>query len=181
MTQLHFTLNTEDIQNLINTEVKSDIAKNILTKVFNELMEKERDEYLENKSYQRDPNRTTYRNGYYERDYTTKVGTLTLRVPRTRDGKFRADVFERYQRNEKALLLTMLEMYVKGVSTRKVSKVIENMCGKTYSKSFVSSLTNELDQEVKLWRNSKISTLKYPYVLVDVVYIKVRENHRIWY
>ena len=92
-------------------------------------MEKERDEYLENTAYQRDPNRVTYRNGYYERDYTTKIGTLTLRVPRTRDGKFSTELFERYQRNEKALLITLLE-YVQGVSTRKVSKVIENMCGK---------------------------------------------------
>lgn len=64
-------------------------------------MEKERDEYLVNKAYQRDSNRTTYRNGYYERDYTTKIGTLTLRVPRTRDGRFSTEVFERYQRNEK--------------------------------------------------------------------------------
>lgn len=63
------------------------MARIILTKVFNELMEKERDEYLENKAYQRDLNRITYRNGYYERDYTTKIGTLILRVPRTRDGK----------------------------------------------------------------------------------------------
>ncbi len=112
MTQLHFTLNIEDIQNLINSEVKNDIAKKILTKVFNELMEKERDEYLDNQAYQRDPNRITYRNGYYYRDYTTKIGTITLRVPRRRDGKFLAEVFERYQRNEKALLTTMLEMYV---------------------------------------------------------------------
>ena len=149
MTQLHFTINQEEIQNLINESVDNEIAKSILTKVFNELMEKERDEYLENKAYQRDPNRSTYRNGYYERDYTTKIGTLTL-VPRTRDGKFSTELFERYQRNEKALLATMLEMYVQGVSTRKVSKVIENMCGKTYSKSFVSSLTKELDEEVKL-------------------------------
>src|SRR5699024_11391374 len=97
----------------------------------------------------------------------------------TRDGRFSKEVFERYQRNEKALLATMLEMYVQGVSTRKVSKVIENMCGKTYSKSFVSSLTKELDEEVKLWRNSDLSTIKYPYLIVDVVYIKVRENNRV--
>ncbi len=64
MTQLYFTLNTEDIQNIINAKVKNKMAKTILTKVFNELMEKERDEYLENKPYQRDPNRSTYRNGY---------------------------------------------------------------------------------------------------------------------
>src|SRR5699024_1190065 len=62
---------------------------------------------------------------------------------------------------------------------RKVSKVIENMCGKTYSKSFVSSLTKEIDEEVKLWRNRDISTIKYPYIIVDVVYIKLRENNRV--
>mgnify|MGYP000921125597 CR=1 FL=1 len=179
MTQVHFTINKEEIQNLINEEVKNDLSKNILTKVFNELMEKERDDYLNNEAYQRDPNRTTYRNGYYERDYTTKIGTLTLRVPRTRDGKFSTDIFERYQRNEKSLLLTMLEMYVQGVSTRKVSKVIENLCGKNYSKSFVSTLTKNLDEEVKLWCNRDLSNLKYPYLLVDVIYIKVRENHRV--
>lgn len=70
-------------------------------------------------------------------------------------------------------------MYIQGVSTRKVSKVIENMCGKTYSKSFVSSLTKQLDEEVKQWRNSDIGTIRYPYLLVDVVYIKVRENKRV--
>ena len=69
--------------------------------------------------------------------------------------------------------------HVKGVSTRKESKVIENMCGKTYSKSFVSSLTKELDEEVKLLRNSDLSSIKYPYEIVDVVYIKLRENHRL--
>lgn len=174
MTQLHFTLNTEDIQNLINSEVKNDMANAILTKVFNELMEKERDEYLENKAYQRDPSRTTYRNGYYEREYTTNIGTITIRVPRRRDGKFSTEVFERYQRNKRAILATMLKMYVQGVSTRKVLKVIENMCGKTHSKSFVLSLTKELDEKVKLWRNSDLGTIKYPYVIVDVIYIKVR-------
>lgn len=179
MTQLHFTINQEEIQNLINESVDNKIAKTILTKTFNTLMEKERDEYLENEAYQRDPKRSTYRNGYYERDYTTKIGTLTLRVPRTRDGKFSTELFERYQRNEKALILTMLEMYIQGVSTRKVSKVIENLCAKTFSKSFVSSLTKELDKEVEEWRNSDLSQVKYPYLLADVIYIKVRENSKV--
>ena len=179
MTQVHFTLNLEEIQNLIDVEVKDNTAKNILTKVFNELMEKERDEYLDNEAYQRDPNRVTYRNGYYDRDYTTQVGTLPLRVPRTRDGKFSTEIFERYQRNEKALLLTMLEMYIQGVSTRKVSKVIENLCGKTYSKSFISSLTKQLDEEVRQWRHHDLSPVRYPYLVVDVIYIKVRENHKV--
>ena len=179
MTQVHFTLNLEEIQNLIDVEVKDNIAKSILTKVFNQLMEKERDEYLENEAYQRDPNRVTYRNGYYDRDYTTLIGTLKLRVPRTRDGKFSTEIFERYQRNEKALLLTMLEMYIQGVSTRKVSKVVENLCGKAYSKSFVSSLTKQLDEEVRQWRHHDLSLVRYPYLVVDVIYIKVRENHKV--
>ncbi|OOL59933.1 IS256 family transposase, partial [Enterococcus faecium] len=88
--------------------------------------------------------RQSQRNGYYERDFTTRVGTLELKVPRTRDGEF-STVFERYQRNEKALLASMLEMYVSGVSTRKVSKIVEELCGKSVSKSFVSSLTEQLD------------------------------------
>lgn len=179
MTQLHFTISEEDIQNLINTEVRNEASRSILTNVFNQLMEKERDEYLDNKAYQRDSRRITYRNGYYERDFTTRIGTLTLRVPRTRDGKFSTELFERYQRNEKALLLTMLEMYINGVSTRKVSKIVETFCGKTYSKSFVSSLTKELDEEVNLWRNRELNSSRYPYLMVDVVYIKVRENHRV--
>ena len=179
MTQLHFTINQEEIQNIINESVDNKIAKSILTKVFNQLMEKERDDYLENEAYQRDTNRKSYRNGYYNREYTTKIGTLTLRVPRTRDGKFSTELFERYQRNEKALLTTMLEMYLQGVSTRKVSKVIENLCGKTYSKSFVSSLTKQLDAEVESWRNSDLSKLNYLYILTDVIYIKVRENHKV--
>lgn len=179
MTQLHFTINQEEIQNIINESVDNKIAKSILTKVFNQLMEKERDDYLENEAYQRDANRKSYRNGYYNREYTTKIGTLTLRVPRTRDGKFSTELFERYQRNEKALLTTMLEMYLQGVSTRKVSKVIENLCGKTYSKSFVSSLTKQLDAEVESWRNSDLSKLNYLYILTDVIYIKVRENHKV--
>ena len=93
MTQLHFTINQEEIQNLINESVDNKIAKSILTRVFNELMEKERYDYLNNEAYQRDSNRTSYRNSYYERDYTTKIGTLTLRVPRTRDGKFSTELF----------------------------------------------------------------------------------------
>lgn len=70
-------------------------------------------------------------------------------------------------------------MYVQGVSTRKVSKEIENMCGKIYSKSFVPSLTKKLDEEVKLCWNTDLSTIKYPYIIIDVVYIKVRESNRV--
>ncbi|MGK4121686.1 transposase, partial [Enterococcus faecium] len=137
MTQVHFTLKSEEIQSIIEYSVKDDVSKNILTTVFNQLMENQRTE-----------NRQSQRNGYYERSFTTRVGTLELKVPRTRDGHFSPTVFERYQRNEKALMASMLEMYVSGVSTRKVSKIVEELCGKSVSKSFVSSLTEQLEPMV---------------------------------
>ena len=145
MTQVHFTLKSEEIQSIIEYSVKDDVSKNILTTVFNQLMENQRTEYIQAKEYERTENRQSQRNGYYERSFTTRVGTLELKVPRTRDGHFSPTVFERYQRNEKALMASMLEMYVSGVSTRKVSKIVEELCGKSVSKSFVSSLTEQLE------------------------------------
>ena len=135
MTQVHFTLKSEEIQSIIEYSVKDDVSKNILTTVFNQLMENQRTEYIQAKEYERTENRQSQRNGYYERSFTTRVGTLELKVPRTRDGHFSPTVFERYQRNEKALMASMLEMYVSGVSTRKVSKIVEELCGKSVSKS----------------------------------------------
>ena len=179
MTQVHFTLSQEEIQSFIEQSISDQFAQSVLTKVFNQLMEHQRDEYIGAKPYERLGDRKSNRNGYYERDYTTRVGTLTLRVPRTRDGQFSPDVFSRYQRHEKSLLASMLELYVQGVSTRKVGHIVEELCGKRPSKSFVSSLTKELDEEVKRWQYAPLNSHSYPYLIVDVVYIKVREDHRV--
>lgn len=156
MTQVHFTLKQEEIQKLIEGSVKDDLSKNILTAVFNQLMEEQRNQYIGVGAYERDENRVSSRNGQYDREYTTRIGSLTLRVPRTRDGLFSTDIFDRYQRHEKALLAAMLRMYVSGVSTRKVSQVVEELCGKNISKSFVSNLTKELDDIVENWRNAPL-------------------------
>ena len=99
-------------------------------------MEEQRIRYIQVNEYERSANRTSQRNGYYERSWTTRIGTLELKVPRTRDGKFSPTLFERYQRNEKALFASMLEMYISGVSTRKVSNIVEQICGTSVSKSF---------------------------------------------
>ena len=141
MTQVHFTLNNEEVQSIIEHSVKDDVSKNILTTVFNQLMENQRTEYIQADDYERSESRQSQRNGYYERDFTTRVGTLELKVPRTRDGEFSPTVFERYQRNEKALLASMLEMYVSGVSTRKVSKIVEELL---YWSSFLVTLCSEI-------------------------------------
>ncbi|MGO4943117.1 IS256 family transposase [Ruoffia tabacinasalis] len=179
MTQVHFTLNSEEVQSIIEHSVKDDVSKNILTTVFNQLMENQRTEYIQAEDYERSESRQSQRNGYYERDFTTRVVTVELRVPRTRDGDFSPTVFERYQRNEKALLASMLEMYVSGVSTRRVSKIVEELCGKSVSKSFVSSLTEQLDSMVNEWQNRSLSETNYPYLMTDVLYIKVREENRV--
>ena len=87
MTQVHFTLNNEEVQSIIEHSVKDEVSKNILTTVFNQLMENQRTEYIQADDYERSESRQSQRNGYYERDFTTRVGTLELKVPRTRDGE----------------------------------------------------------------------------------------------
>src|SRR5690625_1231508 len=178
MTHIHFTLETKEIQSLIEKSVQDDVSKNILQTVFNQLMENQRTEYIQAAEYERSNERVGLRNGYYDRSWTTRIGTLELNVPRTRDGKFSPTLFERYQRNEQALLASMLEMYVSGVSTRKVSQIIEELCGRSVSKSFVSELTAQLDPLVKEWQYRSLSNKKYPYIMTDVLYLKVREYIR---
>lgn len=149
MTQIHFTLESEDIQKIIAESGADQTAKAVLTIFFNQLMEKQRDDYIQADSYERTDQRKTYRNGYYDRDFTTRVGTLELRVPRTRDGKFDTNIFESYQRSEKALILTMMQMVISGVSTRNVTKAIEIITdGHTVSKSFVSTVLAQIDPKL---------------------------------
>src|SRR5690625_7481132 len=86
-------------------------------------------------SYDRSLDREEYRNGYYERDYTLNVGRVKLKVPRTRSGHFSTEIFEKYQRCDQAFLLSMTEMFVNGVSTRKVTNIVKQLCGEDVSKS----------------------------------------------
>src|SRR5690625_6998856 len=142
-------------------------------------MEKERDKYMENQSYERNPDRHDYRNGYYERDYTLNIGRVKLKVPRTRSGLFTTEVFEKYARCDQALLLSMMEMVVNGVSTRKVSNIVSQLCGESVSKSMVSNLTEKLDPIVNKWANRPLNVYEYRYLYVDAMYIKVRENDKV--
>src|SRR5690625_3867290 len=121
MTHIHFTLKPKEIQKLIDQSVNNDISKKILQTVFNQLMENQRTEYIQAMENERSNQRKSQRNGYYERNWTTRVGTLELSVPRTRDGKVSAALFERYQRNEQALLASMLELYISGRSEEHTS------------------------------------------------------------
>jgi putative transposase len=106
------------------------------------------------------------------------VGTIELEVPRDREGRFQTQVFERYQRSEKALLLAVAQMYVQGVSTRKVKKITEALCGLEVSRSQVSELAKGLDGEIAAWRSRPLEQ-PYPYLVVDAHYEKVRRTGRV--
>jgi putative transposase len=179
MTQVNITINLEDLKEKVENSPLESPVKASLTLLLNSLMEKERDEYINALSHERKEGRNGYRNGYYDRELITGTGSLKLRVPRTRDGEFSTTVFKKFQRWEQALIVSMMEMVVNGVSTRKVTKIVEELCGKSISKSFVSELTKSLDPIVNDWRNRPLNTLYYPYIYVDAMYIKVRENDKV--
>lgn len=179
MTNINITINLEDLKEQVEKSSLESPLKASLTLVLNSFMNQERDEYIQALPHERTEERKSYRNGYYERELITGVGSLSLKVPRTRDGEFSTAVFQKYQRCEQALILSMIEMVINGVSTRKVSKIVEELCGKSVSKSLVSNLVKTLDPVINEWRNRPLNTTYFPYLYVDAMYIKVREQHRV--
>jgi transposase-like protein len=133
------------------------------------------DETLGAGKWERSESRRGYRSGYYTRSLVTRVGKIELRVPQDRLGRFSTEVFERYQRSEKALFLSLAEMYVQGVSTRKVKKITEQLCGQSFSASTVSRLNKQLDESLKRFAERTLEE-DYPYLVLDAKYEKVREN-----
>ena len=138
-----------------------------------ELIKSEFDRYINARPHQRSADRRGIRNGSYTRCFKTRVGRLELTIYRDRLGQFRTEFFNRYQRSEQAFMASMLEMYLQGVSTRKVSKIIETLCGTTVSRSQVSELTKRLDTQLDAWRNRRLNE-QYLYLIVDARYEKVR-------
>jgi putative transposase len=153
--------------------------REIVERVVQQILEAEMTEHVGAAPYERVEGRTGQRNGYKPRALHTRVGTLNLLVPQDREGTFSTRLFSRYQRNEKALVLALMEMYVEGVSTRKVKEVTEELCGTTFSKSLISSLAGSLDAELQAWRNRRLEANSYPYLFVDARYEKVRVDGRV--
>jgi putative transposase len=129
--------------------------------------------------YERGEGRSGHRNGYKPRLLHTRVGTLELRVPQDREGTFSTELFARYQRTEQALVLTLMEMYLQGVSTRKVATITEQLCGTSFSKSQVSALAGTLDTALAAWRSRPLTAASYPYLTVDARYEHVRVDGRV--
>ncbi|MDF9845576.1 MULTISPECIES: IS256 family transposase [unclassified Paenibacillus] len=178
MTQFQITLDADILHQLFIGDSRDAGIAALLETVFNQVLKAQSAEQLGADKYERNEDRTALRNGYYERGLTTRVGKLTLNVPRHRDGSFSTELFTRYQRSEQALLLSLMEMVIQGVSTRKVANITEELCGTEFSKSTVSELCKSLDPVVQAWNNRPLIKA-YPFVLVDAMYVKVREDGRV--
>jgi putative transposase len=114
----------------------------------------------------------------YPHPLVTRLGSLTLKVPRLRNGDFSTDLFHRFQRSEQAFILALMEMVVNGVSTRKVKHITYELCGETFSKSTISELCKGLDPTINAWNNRSLSEREYSFLIVDALVIKVREDQR---
>ena len=156
-----------------------DFLRDILQATLQRLLEEEITLHLNADPHERTEERRGYRNGYRSRQLKTRVGTLQLLVPLDREGTFKTELFDRYQRSEKALVSTLMEMYLEGVSTRKVKDVTEVLCGTSFSKSTVSRLTGQLDADLVVWRERRLDAVAYPYLMVDARYEHVRVAGRI--
>ena len=177
MAQLNITLNQEEIQALL-LDNRGEAFKKILQTSLNKILQAESAEQLKAAPYERSEERTDCRNGSRDRDLNTRVGRITLHVPRHRNVPFKTLVFDNYSRSEAALVASMAEMVVNGVSTRKVSRVMETLCGTSFSKSAVSDVCKDLDTAVKEFQTRPLEG-DYPFLTVDATYFKVRENSRI--
>ena len=152
-----------------------DLMKTLMKEALQEVLEAEMSEFLGAAPSERSETRSGYRAGYYHRGLVTRIGKLELRVPRDRSGEFSTALFERYARSEKALVAALAEMYVQGVSTRKVKAITEELCGHSFSASAISAINKSLDEALERFASRQLEEA-YPYVILDARYEKVRED-----
>ena len=177
-------MTTQD-SNIINTFLQETLANkenplaNILTTIFNEAMKVERETALNAKQYERSQQRDGYANGFKDKTLKTRVGELPLNIPQVRnlEGGFYPSILTKGMRSEKSLMLTISEMYLKGVSTRKVNSILDKMGLKNISSTTVSNFTKQLDEGMRLWRERELG--KFVYVQFDALYEKARIDNRV--
>ena len=177
MAQLNITLNQDEILQLLLVD-REEAFRKLLQRTLKDILKVESQEQLQAAPYERSDSRLDSRNGLRDRELKTRIGRITLAVPRHRNVPFKTLIFDNYSRSEAALVTAMAEMVVNGVSTRKVSRVIESLCGTSVSKSSVSEIYKNLDKEVESFRNRPLEG-RYPFLTVDATYFKVRENNRV--
>jgi transposase-like protein len=152
----------------------SEFIKAIVQSALQEILEAEMTEHLGAQSYERTDTRCGRRNGHRPRTLNLKVGSVYLSLPQDRDGSFHTELFGRYQRSERAFTLAIIDMWLNGVSSRRVAAITEDLCRVTFSKSAVSELCKSLDVQVAAWKSRDLSARAYPYIFVDALYEDVR-------
>jgi transposase-like protein len=160
-------------------QAPTDVLRAMLHTMIQETLAREFQDFVGAAPFERTPERRDVRNGYRRRRFTTRVGTLTLRIPRDRAGQFQPSLFARYQRSEQALVATLAEMYFQGVSTRKVTKVVEQLCGAAISASEVSVLVKRLDGDLEAWRTRPLGGNPYRALVVDAPVERVRREGQV--
>ena len=155
MAQINLTLNQEEIL-LLFSENRDDAFRTLFQSALNSVLKAESSTQLNADPYERTDSRTDSRNGSRERPLITRIGKITLTVPRHRNQPFHTMVFDNYQRSEAALIASMAEMVITGVSTRKVKRVMETLCGTSFSKSTVSEVCKDLDKDVHQFQNRRL-------------------------
>ena len=156
-----------------------DVLRQMLGTLVQETLEREFTRFLGAQPHERTARRRGWRNGHRARRFTTRVGTLELAVPRDRAGLFQPTLFARYERSEQALVAALVEMYVQGVSTRKVTRVVETLCGASVSASAVSVVVKKLDTELAAWRQRDLGGQAYPYLVLDAHVEQVRREGQV--
>ncbi len=177
MALLNFTLDREFFTGLFKKD-REEAFGELMENLLNQFLIAESTEVLQADPYGRNEERTDYRNGFRERDIVCRIGKLTLRVPRHRNEPFHSCMLDNYQRSEQALITTMIEMVVQGVASRNIEKITEELCGTKFSKATISRLCKALTEEVRAFKERPLEK-DYPFVMVDAMYIKVREDHRV--
>ena len=162
----------------LGAEGEVDFLREVLNMLVNLLMEAEVSEHIGAERHERTPDRKTQRNGHRERTWETRVGDLALRIPKLREGTYYPSFLEPRRPAEKALLAVVQEAYVQGVSTRKVDKILQKMGLSGMDPNKVSRICKELDEGVNAFRNRPLDS-DYPYLWLDALYLKVRQNHRV--
>ncbi len=162
-------------QELLRLLTEEDALKKLMQTLLQEVLEAEMDEALRAGKSERTESRLGYRSGHYGRTLVTRVGKLELRVPQDRQGRFSTELFERYQRSEKALVAALMEMYVQGVATRRVTAITEELCGHSFSASAISTINQKLDAELTRFMSRRLEEA-YPYIILDARYESVREE-----
>lgn len=158
-------------QDLIHNELKN-LVKNSIEETLNAMLDAEADKLVNAERYARDEQRKGYRAGHYERNFTTTSGDVTLKMPKLKGVPFETAIIERYRRRESSVEEALIEMYLAGVSVRRVEDITEALWGTKVSPGTISNLNKKAYENIEIWRNRSLNSCKYPYVYVDGIYLK---------